>query len=246
MSYLYDHEGNRVKYVKGANITYYPNKFYNISGTKKTKQIYVGEQLVATIETNGAVVTPYYIHSDHLGSTNVVTDSSGTNVQLLDYYPYGMKRISAGTYNEQRQYIGQIYDADTMFDYLNARYYKPDIGRFLSEDPVFWNLSQELLLDPQQQNSYSYGRDNPIKNSDPTGNLSLEALINDPIGSIRNSAGWGLFSLGGNLFNKPFSASLLRHSASLEPNNLTIDSNNQKQYGNPVNKIMKQVSIKVM
>lgn len=33
-----------------------------------------------------------YIHPDHLGSTNVVTDASGTVVQTLDYYPYGTTR----------------------------------------------------------------------------------------------------------------------------------------------------------
>ncbi|MFA6023589.1 MAG: hypothetical protein WC781_05865 [Candidatus Pacearchaeota archaeon] len=64
----------------------------------KTKQIYAGEQLLATIETVNNVVSPYYIHTDNLGSTNVVSDNFGANVQLLDYYPFGNQRISSGTY----------------------------------------------------------------------------------------------------------------------------------------------------
>ena len=56
-----------------------------------------------------------YVHPDHLGSTNVVTDASGTIAQLLDYYPYGATRVSSTTFptNEKRQYIGQFTDAQT-------------------------------------------------------------------------------------------------------------------------------------
>jgi hypothetical protein len=51
-----------------------------------------------------------YIHPDHLGSTNAVTDQNGNLVQLIDYYPYGATRIATSTYptNEKRQYIGQF------------------------------------------------------------------------------------------------------------------------------------------
>ncbi|MBI2627393.1 alpha/beta fold hydrolase [Candidatus Nomurabacteria bacterium] len=43
----------------------------------------------------------------------------------------------------------------------------------MSEDPAYWALPQELLLDPQQQNSYSYARNNPINLSDPSGLLTV-------------------------------------------------------------------------
>lgn len=103
-------------------------------------------------------------------------------VELLDYYPYGASRISTGDRTSQRQYIGQIYDTDTGLNYLNARYYKADIGQFISQDPVFRaignpgeikNLTKveqdKLLMDPQAMNSYSYARNNPIRYSDPDG-----------------------------------------------------------------------------
>ncbi|MEO8637499.1 MAG: glycine-rich domain-containing protein [Candidatus Taylorbacteria bacterium] len=171
--YLYDHEGNRVKYAKGSTATFYPNNFYNVEGTKKTKQIYAGDQLVATVETVGSVVTPFYVHTDHLNSTTVVSDSLGAPVETLDYYPFGAQRISSGSHTEQRQYIGQMYDKDTDLDYLNARYYYSKIGRFLSEDPVFWVGFEKILNDPQSLNSYSYGRNNPILGSDPSGLLTI-------------------------------------------------------------------------
>jgi RHS repeat-associated protein len=61
---------------------------------------------------------------------------------------------------------------------LQARYYDGGgKGEFLSEDPVFLgDPKQQVLADPQSLNSYSYGNDNPITKSDPTG---LDAYYNN-------------------------------------------------------------------
>jgi RHS repeat-associated protein len=126
-----------------------------------------------------------YVHPDHLGSTNVVTDQNGNPVQLLDYYPYGATRVSSSTYptNEKRQYIGQYSDTGTGLNYLNARYFEGSRGQFTSQDPSFLAVGdtdqvrrlsnqtqQQFLTDPQQMNSYSYASDNPIVKKDPNGN----------------------------------------------------------------------------
>jgi|SRR5215471_17521382 len=119
-----------------------------------------------------------YFLPDHLNSTNVVTDASGTLIQALDYYPYGSTRISqtTGGFNEQKQYIGQYTDPETSLSYLQQRYYDSSKGEFLSEDAVFWGTpSAQNLTNPQSLNSYSYGNDNPITNKDPDGRYS-EAL----------------------------------------------------------------------
>ncbi|MES2930629.1 MAG: RHS repeat-associated core domain-containing protein [Patescibacteria group bacterium] len=134
----------------------------------------MGDQLVATIEATGSTTTPYYVHTDHLNSTSVVTDSTGAQSELLDYFPYGSQRISSGAYTNQKQYIGQHYDEETELSYLNARYYDGARGQFTSQDPVFWEIGQsqdgmKALFDPQSQNSYSYARNNPIVNKDPEG-----------------------------------------------------------------------------
>jgi RHS repeat-associated protein len=80
----------------------------------------------------------------------------------------------SGSLAEQRKYIGQEFDTSTNLSYLNARFYNPDRGQFLSEDPVFWEISQTqdgkaVLQNPQTQNSYSYAGDNPIVNKDQDG-----------------------------------------------------------------------------
>jgi len=80
--------------------------------------------------------------------------------------------ISTST-NEKRKFIGQFSD-DTGLSYLNARYYNPNQGQFISQDPVFWELGitqagRTALTNPQALNSYSYANDNPITGKDPNG-----------------------------------------------------------------------------
>src|SRR5262249_31684139 len=118
-----------------------------------------------------------YFLPDHLNSTNVVTDASGTPLENLDYYPYGSTRIDQTTNNfrEQKQYIGQYSDPETNLSYLQARYYDGSKGEFLSEDPMFLAYpKQQRLTDPQSLNSYSYANDNPIINSDPAGQYAID------------------------------------------------------------------------
>ncbi|MEJ0001950.1 MAG: immunoglobulin-like domain-containing protein [bacterium] len=141
-----------------------------------TGTFYFDDIKLVNIATGGTV-TPYYNHTDQLGSVTAVSDGSGALAETLDYFPYGNQRISSGAHTEKRQYVGQIYDTDTGLDYLNARYYDGKIGRFVSEDPQFWNFDNAWLTDPQNQNSYSYGRDNPITMSDPKGLSAAGAPI---------------------------------------------------------------------
>ncbi len=81
--------------------------------------------------------------------------------------------------------------------FLNARYYDLQRGQFLSEDPMFLTIgdtantqrltrrSQDsFLADPQQLNSYNYGRNNPITIKDSDGLFIPEALVGAGIGGV--------------------------------------------------------------
>jgi RHS repeat-associated protein len=124
-----------------------------------------------------------YTSVDMLGGSNVVTNSSGTVVETLQYFPYGKIRIdnTAGSFSgEVRKYIGQEYDAATALSYLNARYYEGNRGQFLSQDPIFVSGPQsQNLSDPQSLNAYSYSEDNPIIKSDPTGKCAEDLCIGE-------------------------------------------------------------------
>jgi RHS repeat-associated protein len=142
--------------------------------------------------TGTSATTTRYFLPDHLNSTNVITDASGTVLEALDYYPFGSTRIDQTTNNfrENKQYVGQYSDPETNLSYLQARYYDSGKGEFLSEDPVFLgDPKQQVLTDPQSLNSYSYGNDNPITKSDPSGLTTYEYIRSlDP-----NQAQFNLF-----------------------------------------------------
>jgi RHS repeat-associated protein len=72
-------------------------------------------------------------------------------------------------------YIGRFYDDAPALIYLNARYYDPSRGQFISQDPMFWSKSPNLA-NPQSLNSYLYANGNPINLSDPDGLSATTAL----------------------------------------------------------------------
>ena len=113
----------------------------------------------------------YHNHLDHLGSTAAVSTSIGYLDQSLSYYPFGSTRTSAqyGPLNQSNQFIGQNFDEESSLSYLNARYYDANRGQMLSQDPVNLENPSQFILDPQQLNTYSYSRNNPINRIDPDG-----------------------------------------------------------------------------
>jgi RHS repeat-associated protein len=174
-TYAYDPWGQRVKMAVATSTTatsYYPTKLYSLSYFNKlSKHIFANGEEIATVSASGANATVTYTHTDHLGGANVVTDSNGTIAELLDYYPYGSARLDQQTsFNEQRKFIGEMYDSASQLSYLNARYYNGTTGKFLSQDPVFWgDPKSQALTNPQSFNTYSYANGNPIVNEDPSG-----------------------------------------------------------------------------
>ncbi|OHA75191.1 MAG: hypothetical protein A3I38_02440 [Candidatus Wildermuthbacteria bacterium RIFCSPLOWO2_02_FULL_47_10] len=188
-TYAYDHTDQRIKKVFGNTTNIYVNKFYDLTTSTATSSastsayIWVGDVLLAFVEGNGYATSTYFVHPDHLGSTNVVTNSSGNVTQAIDYYPFGTRRINSGPDVSGREFIGQFYDEASALSYLNARYYEGNRGQFLSEDPTHLAIGDAarlqrvtgfsqgyFLSDPQLLNSYSYGRNNPVRFSDPNGN----------------------------------------------------------------------------
>jgi RHS repeat-associated protein len=189
-SYSYDQTGQRTMKVSGGVTTRYPNALYEVKGATTTKQVYVGDELVASIESDTPAPSVYYNHLDHLGSTQVVTGEDGYLTQVLGYYPFGDARIEQtyGNTSQDIQFTGHTYDEETELLYMGARYYPGDKGRFLSQDPANLDLGSRsweqtygrpleiFLRDPQQLNTYSYARNNPITVYDPGGDIIPLAL----------------------------------------------------------------------
>ncbi|MBP9694902.1 MAG: hypothetical protein KBD73_00600 [Candidatus Magasanikbacteria bacterium] len=190
--FYYDNNNDRIYQTNrnSGSTTTYPNKYLEITPSSTVQRVYLGDMEVAEYTTtNTTTSTPTttvrtFVHTDHLGSTNLVTDDTGNIVETLDYYPYGESRVDnrVGDTNDKRKYIGQFYDDTTGLTYLNARYYDAKRGQFISSDPASFKTPEKFLTDPQQFNFYSYGRGNPIRFSDPKGET-----VGDFVGGFLNA-----------------------------------------------------------
>ncbi len=166
--YTYDHSGDRIqKYEPQKNqTTYYFDKSFirvvNSSGTFDSVYYYDEKDLVARRELSNNNKTFFY-HPDHLGSTSLITNSTGQLVEETTYEPFG-EVFSGGS--DRFLYTGKELDPGTGLEYYGARYYDPSkASQFISPDSIISDI-----YNPQALNRYAYVLNNPYKYTDPSGN----------------------------------------------------------------------------
>ncbi|MCC4613593.1 hypothetical protein LL963_16090 [Xanthomonas campestris pv. esculenti] len=108
--------------------------------------------------------TVTYIHTDALGSVVAETDANGNVIKRYDYEPYGA--LVGGQVTDGPGYAGHVSDAATGLSYMQQRYMDPQLGVFLSVDPV---TAYEQPVG--QFNRYRYANGNPYKFKDPDGRI---------------------------------------------------------------------------
>jgi len=175
VGFTYDGIGNRLKKVSGGETTLYPFPDYEIAndGTV-TKYLAGGKQVDAEF---------FAFHQDHLDSIQSITDADG-EVKSKKYTPFGDTHTNIGMHTELRGWIGER-EEETELVYLNARYYDPEIGRFVSPDP-FAQIGQGL-------NRYTYSSNNPVNFLDPSGLFQSEDdLTGDASHSSYKNMGIGI------------------------------------------------------
>jgi len=166
--YVYNADGARVKKTVSGTATYYIGNWYEVTNGTATKYYYFVAQRVAMRNANGVT----YLHGDHLGSTSVASTDTGAFHSRQTYYAFGVPRTTEGTLPTDFTFTGQRADGSAGLMYYNARYYDAAIGRFVQPDNVI-----PKILNPQDLNRYSYGRNNPIRYKDPTGHFPFDWLI---------------------------------------------------------------------
>lgn len=177
--YSYDNSGERLTVKNSQGTTVYVSDLYNTGPQGVVKNVQFNGEQVAVVRGSRELSVIEWTHNDHLGSAFVFTNALGVAQQALAYSPYGEVRLNHQNDDlrkqSNRQYLGEVYDNFSGLSYLNARHYDPRIGKFIQQDPVFWEVglggqeSTATMLDPQLQNSYSYGRNNPVRWSDASG-----------------------------------------------------------------------------
>ena len=166
--------------------TFYVGGFKEVIGAAdsvQTTQVTDNVLHVRTTPAGGTATTTYeYLHRDHLGSVESVTDAMGAELRVMAYDPFGERRSSGwmgeldeagrlaiandASVNTSRGYTGHEHLERTGLIHMNGRVYDPVLGRFLSPDPVVADATYS-----QSWNAYSYALNSPLSFTDPSGHI---------------------------------------------------------------------------
>lgn len=106
----------------------------------------------------------FCLHADPLGSVSWITDSAGRLAAERAFDVFGMPRVKPGGPDCRFAFTGREYDTAIGLYYYRARYYDPQLGRFLSPDPTVPSQDDLLSLNP-----YQYAQNSPTNLKDPLG-----------------------------------------------------------------------------
>jgi RHS repeat-associated protein len=158
------------------------HRIYKSSSAGTSIYVYDGENLIEEANSTGAVVARYaqtgnideplamlrssttsYYQADGLGSVTSLSTGAGALANTYAYDSFG-KTTPAGSIVNSFQYTGREFDAETNLYFYRARYYDPQNGRFLNEDPAGFTAGTDF---------YAYVSNNSTNLVDPTGLLQV-------------------------------------------------------------------------
>ncbi|WP_189667219.1 RHS repeat domain-containing protein, partial [Pseudomonas amygdali] len=121
----------------------------------------------------------YYYHTDQIGTPLEMTDAEGQIVWQAKYRAWGaVEKLVVNEVEQNLRFQGQYFDVETGLHYNTFRYYDPEIGRFITQDPI--GLDGGLNL-------YQYAH-NPVAWIDPWGLSELLGLVNEAHGLLDPTA----------------------------------------------------------
>lgn len=112
-------------------------------------------------------------HKDIQGSTTTLMKEDGSVDASYEYTDFGEITVHGDNKaGNEVCYTGGIYDSTTGLYYLNARYYNPEDGRFLTEDTYRGETKE-----PDTWHVYAYCANNPVNYTDPSGHYPMELSV---------------------------------------------------------------------
>ena len=205
ITYTYDNVGNRLKEDDGTTTTSYTYNGldqlktstkekgtaveevrqydYDANGNQNSQNLIGTDGNVLATERFQQNATQYYLYNkDIQGSTSSLVKEDGSADAIYQYTDFGETMIQG--YDQAKNeicYAGGIYDQSTGLYYLNARYYNPEDGRFLTEDTYHGENEK-----PDTQHLYLYCANNPVNYVDPSGHyaVALYTLVKIVAGGV--------------------------------------------------------------
>jgi RHS repeat-associated protein len=185
-SYTWDFENHLSSVTlpgSGGAVTFkydpFGRRIYKSSSTGTSIYAYDGDNLIEETNASGAVVARYtqtqnideplamlrggatsFYHADGLGSVTSVSNGAGSLAQTYAYDSFGKLTSSSGSLTNPFQYTARESDTETNLHFYRARYYDPNAGRFISEDPISFTGGINL---------YRYVKNKPVNSVDPFG-----------------------------------------------------------------------------
>jgi RHS repeat-associated protein len=172
------------KTAVGSGVTFkydpFGRRIYKSSSAGTSVYAYDGDNLMEETNSSGAVVARYaqtqnideplamlrsaatsYHHADGLGSVTSLSSAAGAIINTYTYDSFGKLTTSTGSLVNPFQYTARESDTETGLYYYRARYYDPQTGRFIREDPT-----KEVI---RGLNFYAYVHNNAPNFLDPKG-----------------------------------------------------------------------------
>ena len=185
-SYTWDFE-NRLTSVtlpgSGGTVTFkydpFGRRIYKSSSSGTSVYAYDSHNLIEETNASGAVGARYsqglsideplamlrssttsYYQADAIGSVTSLSNGAGTVAQNYTYDSFGNIIATTGSLVNSFRYTGREWDTETSLYYYRARYYDPQAGRFIAEDPIRFKGGA---------NFYRYAGNDPVAANDPLG-----------------------------------------------------------------------------
>ena len=168
--FFYDGANNRLRVTRSGTTTRYiydanHNLLAEANNSNQIQTFYIhGAGLMAMVQGNNL----YTYHYDATGNTVALTNPSQNIINAYSYSSYGLIANESETIPQPFKYVGQfgvMYEPSHNIYYMRARYYDPEIGRFISEDPIGFGGGDVNL--------YAYVSGNPITGIDPSGLITF-------------------------------------------------------------------------
>lgn len=195
--YDYDPLGRRLSKRVGSAVTRYlldgDEEIAELSDSGVVLRRYIMgpaiDDRIATAEGSSTTSpTKTYYHTNHQGSVIAMADATGrvtgcaagVNCQRLSYDEYGRLGAGSVTTGQPYRYTGRRFDEETKLYYYRARYYSPELGRFLQTDPIGYE---------DDVNLYAYVKNDPLNNVDPSGQVCIPCITGG-VGAVVGAASY--------------------------------------------------------